>query len=83
MFLAAEGRIYGLDMQLLSGMVFQIIAILILFVLLSYILFEPVKKILNDRKERVAKNVSDAKMNLAQADEYRQEYEAKLQNIEK
>lgn len=83
MFLAAEGRLFGLDMQLLSGMVFQMIAILILFLLLSYILFEPVKKMMNDRRERIAKSVSDAKANLVKADEYRQEYEAKLKNIEK
>lgn len=83
MFLAAEGRLFGLDMQLISGMLFQMIAILILFLLLSYILFEPVKKMMNDRKERIAKNVSDAKVNLAQAEEYRLDYEAKLKNIEK
>ena len=82
MFLAVEGRLFGLDMQLLYGMVFQMIAILILFFLLSYILFEPVKKILNDRRERIAKSVSDAKENADKAEAYRQEYEAKLKNIE-
>lgn len=83
MFLAAEGRIFGLDWQLLSGMVFQIIAILLLFILLSFILYEPVRKILNDRKERVAKQVQDAKKDRAEADKYRAEYEAKLKNIDK
>jgi F-type H+-transporting ATPase subunit b len=82
-FLAAEGRIFGLDWQLLSGMVFQIIAILLLFILLSFILYEPVRKILNDRKERVAKQVQDAKKDRAEADKYRAEYEAKLKNIDK
>lgn len=83
MFLAAEGRIFGLDWQLLSGMIFQIVAILILFILLSYILYEPVRKILNDRKERVAKDIADAKKDRKQADQYRTEYEAKLKNIDK
>lgn len=83
MFLAAEGRIFGLDWQLLSGMVFQIVAILLLFILLSFILYEPVRKILNDRKERVAKQVQDAKKDRAEADKYRAEYEAKLKNIDK
>jgi F-type H+-transporting ATPase subunit b len=82
-FLAAEGRIFGLDWQLLSGMVFQIVAILLLFILLSFILYEPVRKILNDRKERVAKQVQDAKKDRAEADKYRAEYEAKLKNIDK
>ena len=83
MFLAADGRIFGLDWQLLSGMTFQIIAILLLFILLSYILYEPVRKILNDRKERVAKEVSDAKKDRIEADQYKAEYEAKLKNIDK
>ena len=83
MFLAAEGRIFGLDWQLLSGMVFQIIAILILFILLTYILYEPVRKILNDRKERVAREVADARKDRVEADKYKNEYEAKLKNIDK
>lgn len=83
MFLAAEGRIFGLDWQLLSQMVFQIIAILLLFILLSYILYEPVRKILNDRKERVANEIANAKKDRKEADEYRTEYEAKLKNIDK
>lgn len=82
-FLAAEGRIFGLDWQLLSGMVFQIIAILILFILLTYILYEPVRKILNDRKERVAREITDARKDRIEADKYRNEYEAKLKNIDK
>lgn len=83
MFLAAEGRIFGLDWQLLSGMIFQIIAILLLFILLSYILYEPVRKILNDRKERVAKEITDARKDRIEADQYKNEYEAKLKNIDK
>lgn len=83
MFLAAEGRIFGLDWQLVSEMVFMIIAVLLLFVLLSYILYEPVRKILNDRKERIAKEVADAKNSKTQAEQYKTEYEAKLKNIDK
>lgn len=83
MFLTAEGRIFGLDMQLLSGMIFQIIAILILFVVLTYILYEPVRKVLNDRKMRVAKEVEGAKQSRKEADQYKTEYETKLKNMEK
>ena len=83
MFLAAEGRIFGLDWQLVSEMVFMILAVLLLFVLLSFILYEPVRKILNDRKERIAQEVADAKNNKTQAEQYRTEYEAKLKNIDK
>lgn len=83
MFLTAEGRIFGLDMQLLSGMIFQIIAILILFAALTYILYEPVRKVLNDRKMRVAKEVEGAKQSRKEAVQYKKEYETKLKNMEK
>ena len=81
MFLAADaGRLFGLDMQLLFGMVFQVVSILILFVALTYILYEPVRKILEDRKARIANDVASAKQDKAEASEYKAEYEAKLKN---
>ena len=84
MFLAADaGRLFGLDMQLLFGMVFQAISILLLFVALTYILYEPVRKVLEDRKQRIANDVASAKQDKAEANEYKAEYEAKLKNIDK
>ncbi len=82
-FLAAnEGRLFGLDMQLLFGMVFQMISILILFVTLTYILYEPVRKVLDDRKQRIASDVADAKWQKAEAEKCKAEYEGKLKKIE-
>lgn len=84
MFLAADtGRLFGLDMQMIFGMAFQAISILILFAALSYILFEPARKILEDRKARIAKDVASAKQDKEEAVEYKAEYEAKRKNIEK
>ena len=50
-----DNRIFGLDPQLLFQVAFQMLAIFILFLLASYLLLDPVRKILNDRKERVMK----------------------------
>lgn len=83
MFLTAEGRIFGLDIQLLSGMVFQIAAILLLSVALTYILYEPVRKVLNDRKQRISGEVAEARQSRIWANEYKAEYETKLENMEK
>lgn len=47
-----DNRIFGLDPQLLFQVAFQMLAIFILFLLASYLLLDPVRKILNDRKER-------------------------------
>ena len=45
-----DGRIFGLDIQLGFDVIMQGIAVFIMFALLSYILFEPVRKILEDRR---------------------------------
>lgn len=82
MLLTAEGRIFGLDMQLLSGMVFQMIAIFVLFIALTCILYEPVRKVLNARKERIANEVEEARQSRKEADDYRTEYEAKLKEVQ-
>ena len=56
-----DNRIFGLDPQLLFQVAFQMLAIFILFLLASYLLLDPVRKILNDRKERVMKEQKEAK----------------------
>ena len=50
-----DNRIFGLDPQLVFQVAFQMLAIFILFLAASYLLLDPVRKILNDRKERVMK----------------------------
>ena len=49
-----DGRIFGLDLQLGFDVIFQAIAVFIMFLLLSYLLFDPVRKILEDRKKKIA-----------------------------
>ncbi|MBE5888347.1 MAG: F0F1 ATP synthase subunit B [Lachnospiraceae bacterium] len=58
-------------------------AIFVLFLLMSYLLFNPAKKLLADRQERIAKDISDAKEASESAEALKAEYESKLKNIEK
>lgn len=78
-----EGRIFGLDLQLGFDVLLQALCVLILFAFLSYLLFEPVKKILKDREKRVAAQVADAVKDREEAQKLREDYEAKLRDIEK
>lgn len=78
-----DGRIFGLDLQLVFDLLFQAVCVLILFAFLSYLLFNPVKKILNDRKERVLQEIMSAKEEKQRGDQYRREYEEKLSHVEK
>ncbi len=79
----ASGRIFGLDKQLIVDVCFQGIAVLILFAFLSYILFEPVKKMLNNRKEKVQNDLETAATSKAEALKLKETYDAKMKEIDK
>lgn len=81
--LTYDNRIFGLDAQLLFQMCFQILAIFILFLLGSYLLLDPVRKILNDRKERVARQQREAEEDRMQALRYKEEYDGKMKEIDR
>ena len=83
MLLTLDNRIFGLDPQLLFTLVFQGIAIFILFMAASYLLLDQVRKILNDRKERVMKDQRDAARNKEEAVRMKDEYDGKLKDIDK
>ena len=77
-----DGRIFGLDIQLGFDVIMQGIAVFIMFALLSYILFEPVRKILEDRKNRIADEIDQAAADQAEAAKLKAEYDHKLKNVE-
>ncbi len=76
-------RLFNLDFQLLQDSVLMIIAIFFLWLIASNKLFNPVRKMLKDRQDRIAKDIEDAKTDKEEALKLRQEYEDKLKNIDK
>ncbi len=83
LLLAEESYLFGLDWQLISGASLMIIAIFVLFLLMSYFLFEPAKKYLEMRKERIHNDLADAEKSRTEAESLKAEYEEKLRNIDK
>ena len=87
MILLTEGqsmeRLFDLDWQLLADSVLTIIAVGILFFFMSYFLFNPVRKLLSDRQNKIKSQLDDARDNMEQAAKLREEYEAKLKDIDK
>lgn len=84
MILAADaGRIFGLDAQFVFQFAFTALSVFLLFLVLSYILFDPVRKILKDRERRIANLKDMTEKDQVEASKYKKEYEAKLKNIEK
>ncbi len=76
-------RMFGLDWQLLADSTLTIIAVFALFAIMSYFLFNPARKMLNDRKEKIRTELEDARTNMETAQNLKDEYEGKLKNVEK
>ncbi|MCM1089938.1 MAG: F0F1 ATP synthase subunit B [Butyrivibrio sp.] len=76
-------RMFGIDWQLLSDATLTLIAVFTLFAVMSYFLFNPARKMLNNRKEKIKGELEDAKNNMEEANRLREEYETKLRDINK
>lgn len=76
-------RMFGIDWQLLSDATLTIIAVFTLFAIMSYFLFNPARKMLNDRQAKIKGELEDAKNNMEEANRLREEYETKLRDINK
>lgn len=87
MILLTEGesmsRLFDLDWQLLADSCLMIIAIFFLFLFLSYFLFNPARKMLNGRKEKIQNELETARQSMENAQSLKEEYEAKLREADK
>ena len=66
-----EPRLFDLDFQLLADSLLTIIAVFVLFIALSYLLFNPARKFMQDRQNKIAGELDHAN------------YEARLANVDK
>ena len=76
-------RLFNLDAQLLFDACIMAIAMFVLFTVLSYCLFEPVRNMLEKRKQRVVSEQENAKKEHEEALLYKAEYEKKLREVDK
>ena len=75
-------RIFGLDAQTLFDTAVTLIAMLVLFMLLSYLLFNPARQLIKKRSELIENDINEAKKDKEQAAIYKDEYDSKLKNIQ-
>ena len=75
-------RLFNLDPQLLHDAILLGINIFILFIILSYVLFNPVRKVLQDRKNKIASDINEAEDYKKEADKLKVDYENKLKDID-
>lgn len=76
-------RIFGLDPQLIFDACVLAINIFILFILLSYILFNPVRNMLQKRQEKITEDRESAIQDKEDAKALKVEYEEKLKGVDK
>lgn len=78
-----EDRIFALDGQMIFDAVVLAINIFILFIILSYVLFNPVRKMLQDRQNKIASDIDTANTDKEAAAALKQEYDDKLKDVNK
>ena len=76
-------RLFTLDAQFLFDTIVLALSMLLLFTALSYLLFHPVRDLLEKRKQRIVEEQETAKREKEEAIAYKEEYEKKLQEADK
>lgn len=76
-------RLFDLDWQLIADACLLIIAMFALFLIMSYFLFNPARKMLNSRKEKIRSELETAKQDMDEAGRLKEEYESRLKEIDK
>lgn len=81
--LAEQTFLFNLDAQLLFDTALLAIAVFFLVLAMSYLLFNPARKMLKDRQERISNDIDSAKEDKEGAAALKAEYEAKLKEVDK
>lgn len=76
-------RLFNLDPQLLADTVLLMLAMLVMYTLLSYLLFNPARDFLKKRQERIKNDIDTAQADKEQAKLLKEDYDARIKNINK
>ena len=75
--------IFGLDPQLVVDSLITLVAMFVLFLMLSYLLFNPARELMRKRQENIQKNMDTAAKEKEDAIQFKAEYDAKLKEVDK
>ena len=78
-----EPRLFNLDPQLLHDAVLLAIAVFVMFLFLSYMLFNPAREMLKKRQGKVKDEIDSAEKSREDAAKLKEEYENRLREIHK
>ena len=75
--------IFGLDPQLLVDSAITILAMFFVFFLLSYLLFNPARNLMEKRQEGIREQMETAAREKQDAIQFKAEYDEKIKNVQK
>lgn len=75
--------IFGLDPQLLVDSAITILAMFFVFLLLSYLLFNPARNLMEKRQEGIREQMETAAREKQDAIQFKEEYDEKIKNVQK
>ena len=75
--------IFGLDPQLLVDSAITILAMFFVFLLLSYLLFNPARNLMENRQEGIREQMETAAREKQDAIQFKAEYDEKIKNVQK
>lgn len=76
-------RLFDLDFQLLFDSTSLAISVFFLFLIMSYLLFNPARKLLQGRQDKIREDIASAAGDKEDAAKLKAEYEERLKNVEK
>ena len=76
-------RLFNLDPQRIHDTVLLMISVLVMFTLLSYLLFNPVRDFLKKRQDKIRDDIDTAKKDKEAAAALKEDYDGKIREIEK
>lgn len=79
---ALGNYIFGLDTTLLMDSAITMLAMFCMFLLLSYLLFNPARNLLQKRQDGIKEQMETAAKEKEDAIQFKAEYDAKLKNVE-
>lgn len=77
-----DPRIFGLDPQTLFDTSVTLVAMLVLFILLSYLLFNPARKLIQKRKDFIQGQLDEAASARQEALSMKEEYDSRLAKVD-
>lgn len=76
-------RIFGLDFQLVADVLVHLLVVFFLFLALSYFLFNPARKLMQARQQKIQDEMDFSAKEKTDAIQLKKEYTAKLKDAEK